>query len=179
MYILFLRKRCLSCDSSVCFDWQLFYDRKTSKQKIHNSCVLANMNCYGIEFIDCDYLFNLWNFMGVLQSVFPFSQRAYWFVSDYLILILVSPFLNILLEKMINRELCYLTVLLVVITCILPYISINSWDKGNLLMFITLFFIAALIKKNETSVKNKMKIWMLLWLLMIVLLVTSGESVYL
>jgi surface polysaccharide O-acyltransferase-like enzyme len=55
---------------------------------------------------------------GVLQSVFPFSQRAYWFVSDYIVLVLVSPFLSIIVDKAPNKQLQCLTALLMFLSCL-------------------------------------------------------------
>ncbi len=114
---------------------------------------------------------------GVFLSIFPFSQRAYWFVSTYLVLILLSPFLNVVISNVSNRELCKLTGVLFVLTCVLPFISlgvfvksVSVWSKDSLLLFVLLYFMAAVIKKNETLIESFGKNWLFGYMIMVVLL---------
>lgn len=112
-------------------------------------------------------------FKGGVLSIFPFTQRAYWFVSDYLVLLLLSPFYTTVVRYIDNRSLFCLTCLLFTLTCIFPFISVTGWDKGNLLLFSLLYFIAAVVKKNESIIIKFGKKWIVLWGLMIVLIILS------
>ena len=50
--------------------------------------------------------------MDIIKSILPISH-AYWFITDYIALMLISPFLNILLTKLSKQE--YLKLLLLLI----------------------------------------------------------------
>ena len=62
-----------------------------------------------------------------------------------------------------NKELIKLAVVLLALTAILPYISVSSWDKSNLLLFILLYICVGLIRNNEKFIINKNRIWTLIW----------------
>lgn len=54
---------------------------------------------------------------GWIQYILPVSTGNYWFVTEYLLLYLFSPFLNIACEKMNKRQLGTVIALLLVVYC--------------------------------------------------------------
>ena len=59
----------------------------------------------------------------LLQVVMPFSQNVWWFATNYLILMLIAPFINKLEENLLNRQLNALIVVLLVCFTVIPMIS--------------------------------------------------------
>lgn len=90
----------------------------------------------------------------LLQSIFPFSARAYWFVTDYLLLFMIAPFLKNIVDGLNNDKLVIYTIGLLIFVSIYCFIlSTFGWNQeySNISLFICLFFIAALIKRRETK----------------------------
>ncbi|MBQ7646655.1 MAG: acyltransferase [Clostridia bacterium] len=97
---------------------------------------------------------------AVLSCVFPFAFKGFWYVSIYLLLMLLSPFLNMLIEKLDNRRLIYVTAIILTVVVLLPtfvpkqIFSFANWGESRLPLFICLYFIAACIKRFELHKKS-------------------------
>ena len=86
----------------------------------------------------------------ILNTLFPFTSGTYWFVSAYVILIALVPFLNKFI-KSINRQQHFMAiVLLTVLFCIIPTFMFWSRDilgNGyNFIWFIVIYITAAYIR---------------------------------
>jgi len=97
----------------------------------------------------------------ILICIFPFFGRAYWFVSSYIVLMLLSPFLNILLTHISLKQLLCLTGILCSITILLPCLLSPPFDwsyfNGNdVMLFICLYLISDCFYrlKPRTAVPN-------------------------
>lgn len=90
---------------------------------------------------------------GMLQSIFPLTTQAYWYVSAYVVLLLISPFLNKLINILTDKELLCLTGVLLVGVSIGPtflqmfddYVKLGT----NIAVFILLYFIAAVYRRKD------------------------------
>lgn len=58
--------------------------------------------------------------LSVCQSIFPLTLRAYGYVSSYILLMLLSPFINIITGKLTNKQVFYVTFLLVCVNILFP-----------------------------------------------------------
>ena len=91
--------------------------------------------------------------ISIIKLVSPFSHKDYWFMTAYLYLYLLSPFLNIIINNITKDNYKKMLILLFVIFSILPYLSgdtIYDTNKGyGLLQFIILYFIGAYFKKYK------------------------------
>jgi len=91
----------------------------------------------------------------LIQSIFPFIGRAYWFVSDYLVLMFLAPFLNKLIHDLANRELLKLTIIVALIVSILPLLPSEFIWKENccgITLFIFLYLIVACVKTSKIKI---------------------------
>ena len=118
------------------------------------------------------FLRNELTLTGIITSLLPFSQRAYWFVSDYIILSLLSPFLCVAIRNCAKRTFLTFLCVLFLLVCLLPYMSINTWYKGNLIVLILLFFVSQYIKKYGINIRRSLLL--LLWMLFVLILSISG-----
>lgn len=110
----------------------------------------------------------------IIVTVFPFLGRAYWFVTDYLLLFIFAPLLKRAIEGITGRQLSLYTLFLVIINsglCFLfPFFFWNQ-DYSNIGLFICLFFIAAWIKQNIDRLSRKLA--GIIWIICIMIMVAS------
>lgn len=93
--------------------------------------------------------FDLKNF---LCSVFPIISGKYWFISNYIVLLLLSPFLNKLIALMNKKEHRNLCVILIFIFSFLStffyYSQALKYEKSyDIVWFIVLYFVSSYISK--------------------------------
>ena len=86
------------------------------------------------------------SFLGLVKTIFPITHEEWWFASTYVVLYLLHPFLNMLLNHIDKKTFQNLLVLLIIIWCIIPSFSFSEYQSNNLLWFITLYSIAAYIR---------------------------------
>ena len=91
------------------------------------------------------------NLKTIFTAMTPITGRAYWYISVYFGLYLLSPFINILIRNLNRKQLRNLIVLCIVLFGILPtilpvYDMLLSGGGLGLAWFCTLYFIAAFIR---------------------------------
>ena len=114
---------------------------------------------------------------GVLQSIFPFTQRAYWFVSDYLVLAFLAPFISNILEKVDLRRKKSLLTFMLVLSTVLPFISVAPWEKSNLHIFILLYLVADYMKQYKKQLLKYSSCFFPIWIALVLALTASGISI--
>ncbi len=90
----------------------------------------------------------IWNFKHLFDFCFPVVSATYWFISTYILLMLLSPFLNRYLQSL-DRESTFrylgaLTILLVLFPSIFRAIHLS----GSLGLFVLLYSIGAAIRRH-------------------------------
>ena len=83
---------------------------------------------------------------GLAKTVFPISYSRWWFASTYLVLFIISPYLNKLLLSLTRAEYIRFLALNIVIWCILSTILHTAWEADDLVWFIILYAAAAYIR---------------------------------
>lgn len=100
--------------------------------------------------------------LGVLVNIlFPISTNQYWFIRVFMGLLIFSPFLNLLIQSMCEKQhrLCVITLVAVFSGWrnLLPFATTLNAEGGNSIMwFVTLYMIAAYIR-NYVDVGGKTK----------------------
>ena len=113
---------------------------------------------------------------GILSCIFPFFGRAYWFVTEYIMLVMLSPFINSLIDSISHKELLCLTMIFGSAVCICPtFLPFFPWnqDTSQIANFILLYLLVGCIKKHDTQ-KIKKILWVVLWMLCVVILTGSA-----
>ncbi len=92
-----------------------------------------------------------------LEVFMPVITKAYWFVSIYFIMYILSPFLNKLIKIMTQKEYKYLIIVgivLIILNNIIPgtYIIDSTYGYG-IVWFVYLYFVGAYIKKYDIKIK--------------------------
>lgn len=125
------------------------YDKKFKWQKFFS--LLGQMWFYKVFFVILFCLLGLSTLSGVelFRELLPFEQ-SYWFVSRYAILYLLSPFLNILISHLSQKQHRNCLIVLIIAFCFIPFITMdrtimnNGFNIGN---FIVLYLVGAYLKK--------------------------------
>lgn len=106
---------------------------------------------------------------------FPVITRAYWFVTVYVALYLLSPFLNRLLDNMNDRELRNLLMISFTAFSILPTflpkgMALNPMDGHDILWFVTLYLTGAFLRRLDSLPYLRQRYIVLSYLLTLALL---------
>ena len=87
--------------------------------------------------------------IGILRSLLPISFRAYGFITSYMILLVLSPLLNLAVFKMSDRQVLYICIVLGLILVVLPSIvSLIGWHGNYTASFFFLYFISIYLKRR-------------------------------
>lgn len=99
--------------------------------------------------------------MNILHTLSPISFNDYWFFTSYLILFLISPILNMVIENCDKFKLRKIIILLFIVVSILPIITLNLFYNAqngySVSNFILLYFIGAYLNKYPISYSYYMK----------------------
>lgn len=79
-------------------------------------------------------------------SLLPISHSAYWFVTDYIVLMLLSPFLNKFIKGLSKKTFLRLLVLSIFLWSIYSTFTGKSFGYSELLWFVVLYFIGSFIR---------------------------------
>lgn len=82
----------------------------------------------------------------IIISIMPIAHGQYWFISAYVLMYLLLPFLNLLVNAMNQRLHLQLVALIGLIWIILPTFIVANTFCFNMILPILVFFIAAYIK---------------------------------
>ena len=98
-----------------------------------------------------------------LQSIFPITLKTYWFITSYIILYLLAPFLNIILKNTTKKEMQFLLGTITLISWLSSFLYYLKFDvidttKGyGILWLINLYFLAGYIRLHVHEKNNKSK----------------------
>ncbi len=110
---------------------------------------------YSIIFL----LFNLKNanLSQIVKSVMPITFAHYWFITIYIFLYMISPFINKSLENINQKDHKNLILTLVIIQSIIPTFLDADYQYSDIGWFVMLYLIGAYIKKYYNEDKNLRK----------------------
>lgn len=109
-----------------------------------------------IGFFSCFFLdANIGNFL--FNGIFPVLSRRYWFVTDYIVLYMLSPFYNIVLQNINKIQHIWLLVVLLFFFSVVHLLwePINLKDGYSLYWFSYLYVQASFIRKYDLKIHVK------------------------
>ncbi len=96
--------------------------------------------------------------LDCIKNVFPILFQQYWFVTVYIILYLLSPYLNKLLKGLERKELQKLLAVMVVLWCVIPTFTMQSMYGREVPKFVMLYTIGAYIRLYPDNILSKPKV---------------------
>lgn len=121
----------------------------------HRQVWFYSVSIFLILFIFTDIRFGTKQIFTVL---FPAYFSLYWFATSYIILLFLSPYLNILIENLEEKRHRQLLIILIIIFSILPTF-IPVFPFNNLIWFIALYLIGSYMRKYDNHIMNSVKLW--------------------
>lgn len=102
----------------------------------------------------------------LLRNIFPISSGQYWFITSYILLLVLSPLLNAAMDKLSRRSHFSVCLLMFTVFCVIPtflYWTREYLSTGrDLNWFLTLYVFAGYIRKYEINHKYKKSMWVFL-----------------
>ncbi len=110
----------------------------------------------------------------LIYSVFPVASKSYWFATTYIVLYILSPFLNVAIRSMSKSQLqCCILVLLTTFSLWPSIFSfVTTLDPTNgygIIWFVTLYFVAAYMRIYQPFKSVRKKYYLLVYILIILL----------
>ena len=107
-----------------------------------------------IYFVALIFHITKFSFSGLVHCLFPVFSHQYWFFSCYILLYILSPFLNAMLKNLDEKHFKWLLVILVFFFYFLPTFSIvfKEYDVTagmSIIAFVTLYVFGAAIRRFE------------------------------
>ncbi|MEI5993203.1 acyltransferase [Candidatus Enterococcus mansonii] len=99
-------------------------------------------------------------FKNTIAVSFPVIFQQYWFISSYVLLYCLAPFLNILVKNMDKKQHLFLLIVLFAFLSVKPAISLLVANFGGVesgMWFLFIYFIAAYIKMYPESFAESSK----------------------
>ncbi|MEG1559646.1 MAG: acyltransferase [Clostridia bacterium] len=97
------------------------------------------------------------DFISLIKAAIPVAFEQYWFATTYVILICISPFLNILIKAMNKRTHLILVLVLILLQSVLPTITTAKMAYADIAWFVALYFIAAYLRLYPNSLTMSLK----------------------
>lgn len=97
------------------------------------------------------------SFVKLLLSFFPIGREEYWFMTCYILLLLMSPILNMsisMMEKVFHER---IIIAAVILWSIMPTFFKINYGVNNLCWFVVLYFVGSYIRKYVDMEKHNAK----------------------
>ena len=102
--------------------------------------------------------FSVWNLLG---RFFPITNSSWWFARTYFILFILSPFINIGLNAMGQKNYLRFLLILTVLWCLIPTFGIDLMESNALLWFIYLYALSGYIRLYVNIKQIPAYVWLL------------------
>lgn len=118
------------------------------------------LSLWGKTLFYCILIFTIYSILylktNFLNSFFPVFSGAYWFITSYIALYFIMPFLNIAINKFSQKQCKFLIIFLVILMGVIRIIF-NPADLFNstFMHMIVIYIIGAYIKKYVKIEPNK------------------------
>lgn len=97
---------------------------------------------------------------GLVSNIFPIMFEKYWFATAYVVLYLVSPFLNHLLNNIEQKEHLKFNIVLLFLFSIVPTFTTCQLYGNELIQFVMYYSIGGYFRKYPKSyLSNKRHLW--------------------
>lgn len=98
--------------------------------------------------------------MGTIKSLFPILFNQYWFATTYVILIILSPYINRLINSFSYKQYVLFLGVILFMWSVVPTFTSQSLGSNEICQFIMFYSIGAFARKyQQITFLNKNKYW--------------------
>ena len=108
----------------------------------------------------------------IIKSIFPITFKNNWFITIYLMFIMIVPYLNMIIKQLNQKQLLRVSFTLFILYFGISFIK-ESYDFNKIILFITIYFIVNYFKKymeNFWNNKKRCSILLLIGIISLILL---------
>lgn len=136
------------------------HDKKFSINKVFSLIVMAWF--YKVIIAGIIYSLNIHDFsaLEIIKILSPIEFQNNWFLIVYISMYIISPYMNILIEKLSQKEHRKFIIILFVLFTIIPTITAQNTFSNtgfSLIHFMYLYIVGAYLKKYPISENNHFK----------------------
>lgn len=130
----------------ICSAWFLIGNEKSNKKKMMT--LIADTFMISVLYLAGFILYNphLISAKDFVKALMPVTFQNNWFVTAYILFLLILPFLNKIIQSISQRQLLRLNIVMIFLYWIVGFIKKEHFFFSKLFIFIGLFFIVAYIK---------------------------------
>ncbi|MDG2980661.1 acyltransferase family protein [Latilactobacillus curvatus] len=93
--------------------------------------------------------------INLVKSMLPMLLNEYWFATAYVLVVMLSPFINLVIVQIDKKMQATLLILCVIMSEILPVLNnVVVVDARGLMVLITSYIVGAYIHQNNIHIKN-------------------------
>ena len=100
-------------------------------------------------------------YMDIINAVFPTLTNSYWYTTCYMMILLVAPWMNLILQKMSEKELLSVSLLFGIgfflMQTFADFLGVILFFSNRLIQFVALYFIIAYFKLYRLDFVNNRK----------------------
>lgn len=91
----------------------------------------------------------------LITCIFPITFKQYWFVTTYVILMIMTPYLNIVIDKLDKKEYLKLIIFSLIVVSIIPFFTNQTFANNEITEFILFYLIGGYLRKHAIKVNKK------------------------
>jgi len=99
----------------------------------------------------------------IIESFFPIIFYKYWFATTYVLLYILTPYLNKFINSLTCKEHKQLLIVLTILLSAIPTFTNTSLGTGNVMWFVFLYLIAGYLRKYPHSFFDRKKFFFLMF----------------
>lgn len=93
----------------------------------------------------------------ILNALFPIMSDSWWFATAYLVLLLLTPSINIFVENVNRKQFKTCLITMIVLWCFIPTLSKQDMYGETLLQMIMFYLLGAYLRKYPDKLLNQKK----------------------
>ncbi len=109
----------------------------------------------------------------MIKNLFPITYKRYWFITAYVVLYLLTPFLNEYINSINRKKLLNFILALFTLIAILSFFTTSNYFLSEITQFILFYSMGAYLKKYPSNIFTKKKVRVILIITTIILLLAS------
>lgn len=114
--------------------------------------------------------------MDLMKTFLPIIYSNYWFVTNYVVLYIMAPFINRLIANIDEREYQKLILILFIVLSVIPTFTGANFVYSNLIWFIFLYLVAGYIRLYYKT-KSRKNLYLYIAIGMYLLIFLLGQVI--